>query len=208
MAINYYYISKSGYSGTTPVIDYTFNFYLNDNFSPIYTYTRRSVSYGGGVYLPALSTFIEEADKLKNSSGLDCGVRNNYNDILNLTILNNRLSNLSSVTPKDGSFLGFYLGSNPVISGIGAVSLFGYPGLNYQKHNYQNGYIEEKFLNDELYLFVIDGEFKTGAITDGSHVSIVNCVFLTINFTITSSKIPTTCCVLSCCEPDKYILIT
>lgn len=196
MALTYAITSASGGIGSSSYIDYTVRFY-NDRIL-FYTYTRRSINYSGN-YLPSSSTIYTEANTYKNSSSFICGGGNNHGSLLNTSInSSHRLSNYSTLVPNNNDILGTYKNS----------SSSSFDGLYYRRyHYYSHGYVLEKYLTTNVYIFAHYGQLETGAITDGSHVGTTNCYYLSITYTITLTKIQTTCCVLACCEPDKYELI-
>ena len=191
-------INSSNYN----VKKYRINIYSSDDFLPVYTYQRNSISYNG-VYLPSLTSIYTEANKLRDSSSFNCGLRNDYHSILNLTISRNRLTNLSSLSPKNSDVLGSYLSSSSVSTTV----------LSTQIHYYKYGYVKEEFLTKNLSLNLINGEFLTSQISSSYTVGYVTCVTLIIKYYITSlpppvdTRIETTCCLLVCCEPTKYKLI-
>jgi len=196
-----FYISTV-YSDNIDVKKYLIKIYSDDDFLPVYEYNRNSISYSG-VYLPSYSTIFTEANDLINSPDFSCGLRNDYNSILNLTISNNRLINYSSVFPKNSDVLGSYLSSSSVSTTV----------LSSQIHYYEYGYVKEEFLTKNVSLNLLNGELLTSEISSSYTVGYVTCVTLIIKYYITSlpppadTRIETTCCLLVCCEPDKYKLI-
>jgi len=200
MALRFYI--STVYSDNIDVKKYLIKIYSDDDFLPVYEYNRNSISYSG-VYLPSYTTIFTEANDMVTSPDFSCGLRNDYDSILNLTISSNRLINYSSVSPKNGDILGLYLNSSSVVSSI----------LNTQIHYFEYGYVTEEYKTQTLSLNLVNGELLTSVVDSSFTVGYVTCVTLVIRYAITSlpppvdTRIETTCCVLACCEPDKYILI-
>lgn len=153
----YNVINVSGFDGSDFYITYTFNFYIEPVtlFSlPLYTYDRTSKKADSGLYVPSYDTFADEADAVIVDANLESCIPNSIHaDILGETIVNNRLSSLSSITISVAT-LGAYVSSDASSSIKAPVALF--YDYNYSiytvKHNYEYGYIEEVYYT---YYFVL-----------------------------------------------------
>lgn len=157
--------------------------------------------------MPTYSTIDDEASSLSSSSS--CGYSADYVNILNVSVSNNKIDNLVSVSPKNSDILGSYLGSDSLVNKPFPSALFTeWHKYTEQKHNYQYGYVIETFksITNSYYL---DGDNFVKGVSNNGTTYYVDCNMLNIEYTITSLpdiRIETTCCLLVCCEPDKYIL--
>ena len=201
-----YYIEKVD-SGRNDVKKYKITIYQSSIFNPLYVYYRNSIYYDNGAWLPNYLTIDSEALSLSDSSS--CGYTADYVNKLNVSVSNNKIDNLSSLSPKNSDILGGYVGSDVLVSKPFPSALFTeWHKYTEQKHNYQYGYVIETF-KSITNSFYIDGDKFVKGVSNNGTTFYVDCKMLIIEYKITSLpkiKAKTTCCLLVCCEPDKYEL--
>jgi len=146
------------------------------------SYNRRSISYSG-VYIPSLSDITIEADNvIQNTECVDFS--NNLSTCkLNYSINNYRLSNITSVTTTTGEILGAYINSDSVATNA---------LMSEQRHNYENGYIIEKFNSTVMKVLFIDGKLVCTQYTNLSYESTFTYHALFLSYFITNVVEP--CC--------------
>lgn len=175
-------------------------------YSPLYIYERRSVNYGGGNWLPTYTTILSEAsDILTNESLNDCGR-------ISPGGISSKIVGFDFVTSEpivldNSDFLGNYLSSETIDSFQFAFLTCSIYGTK-QKHIYEYGYVEETKYHAYKYMFNNDGDIVSACTHAGdTEHNTFRCDSLILSYTITENLIPTDCCILVCCEPDKYELI-
>lgn len=210
MAIRYSITSQSGFSGTTPIIDYTISIYDDQSgFGGwIYKYNRRAVYYSyGGQYLPSYSDVQSQAsDFVSKSKYLSCSTT--LESGLVCSVSNGRLTSVSSAYLNDGRSLGAYLSSSPqdeilFDAPCGAV-------LHRVRHHFERGIIYEYFNTFWFYVNRYSDHIDVACEADFDSIEILStytCNHLVVKVAITDSRSPTDCCVTACCYPDLYYLV-
>jgi len=196
--------------------EYTVRIY--QDYTIVYQYNRRTIHYDNGVSLPTYTDISDEAYALIEDDSLnECGTI--YKNNLNCTISSYSLDLSDSITPENGDVLGSYLNSSNIESFETSFITCAIYGTR-QTHNFEYGNIVETKYHTYKYIYsTTDGLVNACTHANDTEHNIFRCDSVVLNYTITSyppdppedtppdDKIETTCCILVCCEPDKYILI-
>jgi len=176
-----------------------------DGANLLYSYETMSYDYGGGAFSPSYADIVQEANDVIQTTDFVCDSVD-VSRFSNVSLGSFRVSNIESIFPSNGDVLGSYLNSE---SSYQSNILWVF--FTNIKHNFEYGYVIETFniFNSIYYLY--KGKISNGPPPKGSEIlSTKDCHSLFLSYVITSlpdTRIETTCCILACCEPDKYKLI-